>query len=152
MIAPSRMRSIVASLLLVLALPGLLLPAGIVWHFCRCAPRATTPARSCCHPATAPAVEPESTCCRGGARPDSPHDGVPHARAHACGCVWLALPDLQQDRVLPDVAVPQPLATAPAIATIAWLAPREVAPAHVWRRADIYHPPPDAHRNLPLRS
>lgn len=154
------MRSFLALLMLLLALPGLLLPAGTLWHLCGCAavertvpsccakaaattPRETAPVRSCCAAkAKAPASKP------GGHAEDG--DETPHFAADDCGCEWIPLADDQPVRNTPKpppvlLALPPQPAFEPALAA----ASRQRAQAWVVRASRP--PPPDEQRSLPLR-
>lgn len=133
----------VAALLLLLLTPGLLLPAGLWLHVCRCAPLAAQ--RSCCH-AEAPATP---TCCHRG---DAPVDGDPSVRSDDCGCSWLPLPDRGHDETQPDLALPQPPAALPAL-TLAMVPPPALATGPLPRPFVPLRgpPPPGTDRNLPLR-
>ena len=136
-------------LLLLLALPGLLLPAGAWLHVCGCAaPMAATPS-ACCAPADAAPEAAERTCCRAHGQPQR----APRAADDDCRCEWIPLPDLGDEPSTPPTA-PHEFAP-PAIAPVAALAfPRDVAlPAdRRWSpRLQRPPPPPFACRNLPLR-
>jgi hypothetical protein len=152
------MRAFLASLLLVLSLPGLVLPAGVQWHVCRCASIpglvGEAPTASCCTPDDAPAP---AACCRhAGPRPAddrSPGDGDERdgvARG-VCGCTWVELGEDRPEPALPDhVPAPAlPPAAPAALHPFALAPPRGQAPtAPSFRHRP---PPPDSHRNLPLR-
>lgn len=139
-----RMRHVAVLLLLLLG-PGLLLPAGLRLHVCRC-PAAPVPAPSCCH---APAAAATPSCCqRTPTRPDS----TPTAGVDDCGCQWLPLPERRGDADQPDLGLPQAAPALPA---------RAIAPAPSFplvatttvsaTNAPRAPPPPGRHRNLPLR-
>jgi hypothetical protein len=154
------MRSFLALLMLLLALPGLLLPTGALWHLCGCAaiertlpsccakaaaaaPREAAPVRSCCaKPAKA------STAAPAGGAEDG--DETPHFRADDCGCEWIPLADDQPVRQTPKpppvlLALPPQPAFEPAqLAT----APSRV---QAWVVRASRPPPPDEQRSLPLR-
>jgi hypothetical protein len=156
------MRSFFALLTLLLALPGLLLPVGALWHLCGCAaiertvptccaaataPREAAPVRSCCaSKAKTPAERPiERPIERSGER-----DETPQFRADDCGCEWIPLADDQPVRNTPEpppilLALPPQPAFEPA--RIA------AAPSRVqaWVVRASRPPPPDEQRSLPLR-
>ena len=154
------MRSLVASLLLVLALPGLLLPAGALWHLCGCAAIEPT-APSCCAKRASPPLRdaaPVRSCCATKAKTpaDAPGgsaeagDETPHFAADDCGCEWIPLADDQPVRNAPEpppvvMALPPQPAFEPAMAV--------AAPARVqaWLVRASRPPPPDEQRSLPLR-
>lgn len=137
-----------AGLLLLLVLPGLLVPAGAWWHVCRCVvPMQAQPA-ACCAPATDATSTP--SCCGSAAKPTP---ALPTLADDDCRCEWLSLPELGDD----FAAAPAP-AAAPALAAplrcLAVVAPATTVPprAFAWA-ARHQRPPPDpfAARNLPLR-
>lgn len=136
-------------LLLLLALPGLLLPAGAWLHVCGCAaPMAATPS-ACCAPADAAPEAAERTCCSAHGQPQR----APRAADDDCRCEWIPLPDLGDEPSTPPTAPNAHalliIASSPRIA----VAPDFVPPAHRrWSpRLQRPPPPPFACRNLPLR-
>jgi hypothetical protein len=158
MMPPFVMR-LVVWLLLVLVLPGLSVPAGTLWHVCRCAKVAAPSAPSCCshHAASAndaPDDERASSCCRHAAprdRADDRREGDPPTASAACGCIWVALGEDRPDPTPPQTPAPLLLP----VAGFEVLLPRPhaapAAPARAWSSTRIRPPPPDHARNLPLR-
>jgi hypothetical protein len=142
------MRALVATLLLLL-LPGLLLPAGLLLHVCRCAPPPTAAnAPSCCSH-EAPAAPAERACCSSSTADRGSGDERPTLRSDDCGCVWVTITDDQPDPTRPEptlFAVPAALpgASSPLPAT----SPRAHSSHHV---GAAIRPPPDHQRSLPLR-
>ena len=152
------MRSFATLLVLLLALPGLLLPAGFLWRICHCAvananTAAATPSEtaSCCaaHPVATPTTPP-STCCRHcGLYEQRSDHGAVQVMSRTCKCVWVKVPDHQPKPVLPqhvpspDVAA-QP-ATSPGVVPVLADTGRRLP------RCEVARPPPrDQHRNHPL--
>lgn len=137
-----------ALLLLLLVLPGLLLPAGARWHVCGCAVPMSAQPSACCAPAAATPDAPPS-CCAG-----KPARGAPPAlAANDCRCEWRALPDLGDDGPATpptaDAAPAAPVALQFAVAPLAIAAPPI---ARAWSPRHQRPPPhPFAARNLPLR-
>lgn len=140
-------------LLLLLALPGLLLPAGTAWHRCGCAELLVERSSCCAHtaPREAPQRQPAGACCARG--DDQERSPAPVLRADRCGCEWLPLAAEQ-----PTPAPPEPLTPPPSpplcCATPFELPPLRTAPAHQQPdrgAATTRPPPPDRHRTLPLR-
>ena len=138
------MRSVVIACLLLL-LPSLLLPAGLLLHVCRCDVPMSRPAgHSCCTEAN-DADEATPSCCRGERSPDAP----PSIAADDCECTWVALTDDQPEPTRPEPALsalPEGAAIAPAM----WQLPdgdRELVAVH----AAHSRPPPGRQRSLPLR-
>jgi len=139
-------------LLLLLALPGLLLPAGAAWHHCGCGERA--PQRpSCCsdvakHPVATQTVR---ACCRKA--PDAERAPLPVHTDERCGCDWLPLAD---DRPAPRP--PEPL-TPPTTEPLALASPFELPALRTFPASRLPNrgagttrpPPPDRQRTLPLR-
>lgn len=161
------MRSVPSLLLLLLMLPGLLLPAGALWHLCGCAEPMPARTRSCCASAdamatataTAKRTPPPSArvCCQGKVAPtpsdENRDDGdePPRASADDCACRWLPLGD-DRPAPAPPGAGPQ-LALAPLPARFPLSLPitdRIPPPDHRWSVAAT-RPPPDHERSLPLR-
>lgn len=137
-----------ALLLLLLVLPGLLLPAGALWHVCGCAvPMSTSPA-ACCAPASVDEAATPS-CCAG----PPAHSDVPALAADDCRCEWHALPDLGDDGpAAPPTADTTPAAPAAQRLAVAPLASAAPPIARVWSPRHQRPPPhPFAARNLPLR-
>ncbi len=137
-----------AAFLLLLLLPGLILPAGMLLHVCRCAPRASAETRSCC----ATEKQPERpACCRAhrGERPRAPASDEPRFEAR-CGCTWVPMPEPRFEPFVPDLAT----IAAPARAShsvpivVDWT---HCPPPRAWPTADCRPPPPHRERNLPLR-
>ena len=152
------MRSLAPLLMLLLALPGLVLPAGFLWRVCRCAAAtagtaAATPdaPASCCaaHRIETPAPLP-STCCAHCCRAENHGDpGAVQVAHRGCKCVWLKVPDHQPKPVLPQQPPsPDLIALSPASPVVVQ------ALADAGRRLpgfEIARPPPrDHHRSLPL--
>jgi hypothetical protein len=148
------MRSFATLLVLLLCLPGLVLPAGFLLRICHCAAVAAatataTPACCAAHAVTSPATQP-STCCQhcrhGAVRSDN---GPVQVTPRSCKCVWLKVPDHQPKPVLPQQAPsPDVLALPPASAADV----QALADAgHRLPRFEVARPPPrDHHRNPPL--
>ncbi len=139
----------VTALLLLLMLPGLLLPAGVSLRVCLCPP-ATAGQPSCCGEAAAP-----RSCCGHGERsPAGDPDGDPE-RERTCGrgdcrCVWIQVPDDAQPTA-PVPALEFATAPPPVFAAVAHV-PAAAPPAHRrWPAADNRPPPPDRQPSLPLR-
>ncbi len=139
------MRSFATLLLLLLALPALVLPAGLWLHVCRCLTPVRDAALACCAVHSAPEAAP--TCC-GSRKPTD--DGSPLRVVPKCGCEWIALAD---DR--PDSSPPEPAAlptTTAATTVVAFVLRAEAMPPHpAWARTTS-RAPPGQQRNLPLRS
>jgi len=138
-----------ALLLLLLVLPGLLVPAGAWWHVCRCVVPMDAQPAACCAPA--PTAEAASSCCSSAAK--SNRLALPAVADDDCRCEWLALPDLGNDGAAAPPADPAPLA-APLLRRLAAVPSIALVPpaTNVWS-ARHQRPPPDpfAARNLPLR-
>jgi hypothetical protein len=151
------MRAVAATLLLLL-LPGLLLPAGLWWHVCRCEPLPTA-THACCGP-DAPADAGRAACCRhrrfvDAATPAPQPGSPPQAASDDCGCVWLEVPHSPQQPSPPEPAPPLPCALAVAGPARPWRLPAPTLQAQP--RAHLVAtsrppPPPHRQRNLPLRS
>jgi hypothetical protein len=138
-------------LLLLLLLPGLVLPAGMLLRICLCEPAVGSAVSGCCAPST---PEPaERACCSRGAGesserlPDEP--GSSARPAHACRCLWLQLGEEQPDPERPRTEnapsfalLPGPEGPAPAL-------PAELRVGRAVRER-IVRPPPDHQRTLPL--
>jgi hypothetical protein len=150
------MRSFVALLMLVLALPGLLLPAGALWHLCSCSAIERKEPSCCANRAAPPPREaaPVRSCCASKAKTpaESPAgcDDTPRVLADDCGCEWIPLADEQPVRNTPEPppvlwALPPQPAFAP---TLAAAAPTCV---QAWVVRASRPPPPDEQRSLPLR-
>jgi hypothetical protein len=143
-------------MLLLLMLPGLLLPAGASLQVCLCAWHGV-PANAGCRAEATAETAPATGCphCR-ARRPDAGDAGtVPGEQQQRltqrapCHCVVVDVPDdaLQVAPEAPQHASPAPLAAPlPAVAALplAVAAPRHWPPAHD-------RPPPGHQRNLPLR-
>lgn len=150
------MRSFLALLMLLLALPGLLLPAGALWHLCGCAAvERTVP--SCCAKAGATTprqAAPVRSCCatKAKAPAESPSEGdeTPHVRADDCGCKWIPLADDQPVRNTPEPP-PVLLALPPQPAFTPTLAVATPSRVQAWVVRASRPPPPDERRSLPLR-
>jgi hypothetical protein len=148
------MRSFATLLVLLLCLPGLVLPAGFLLRICHCAAVASNTAAAipaCCaaHAVATPAIR-SSTCCQHCCRAKERSDhGAVHLASRACKCVWVKVPDHQPKPVLPQQAPsPDVIALPPASAAV-------VPPlAGAGRRLpsfEVARPPPrDHHRNHPL--
>lgn len=144
-----------AALALLLMLPGLLLPAGLLLRICKCAESmlgVPPAAMSCCAKAKQPAQPATPSCCQQHDRRErapAGDDAIDTLDAVPCKCIWVKLTDRQPD------PVPLPPALdfdfhAPLVASLA------VSPQHAegqplrWLAADNRPPPPDRERNLPL--
>jgi hypothetical protein len=103
-------------ILVLLLLPGWLLPSGLRVPLCGCL---FAPAeRSCCAP-----VEPAHGCCAADAEDSAPADDAPSVeREPACACS-VAVPDLDGSATtpatLPAFAIPPPALPRVEVATIA---------------------------------
>ena len=147
------MRPFVALLLLVLSLPGLVLPAGLWWHVCRCTRpmRAPEPAATCCAGHTAPTNT--KSCCEPAMDDGDERRGEPEGeRARAkCGCEWIAVADHRPETLPTD----PPLAFVPLPHRIVVRLDFDPQPPTRLRLvavdANNRAPPPDHARNLPLR-
>lgn len=138
-----------AVLLLLLVLPGLLVPAGAWWHVCRCVvPMQAQPA-ACCAPVLA--AESAPSCCGNAVKPTQAT--LPALADDDCRCEWLSLPDLGDDFAAAPAPADAPT-LAPPLRRLAVVAPTAIAPlrACAWPPRH-QRPPPDpfAARNLPLR-
>jgi len=137
-----------ALLLLLLVLPGLLVPAGARWHVCGCAVPMSAQPTACCAPSSADEASTPSCCASAPARSEAPALAV-----HECRCEWRALPDLGDDgpTATPpaDAAPAAPPELRLAIVPLAIVAPPAL---RVWSAHQQRPPPhPFAARNLPLR-
>lgn len=144
------------TLLLLLVLPGLLLPVGLVLSLCRCAS-----SRSPCQvsqsddgaAARNDACCAATQCCPCGEAKADPGDGAGGTtmRAHQyCKCPVLRGPDHKTEATAPDRSgdpIEQPIAFAPEAQQREPLAPRVVFRGEA---AELSRPPPDHARNLPL--
>lgn len=141
-----------AAFLLLLVLPGLLLPAGMLLHVCRCEALVERTVRSCCQHETNTAAA--RTCCHHRPATPSPRsgEGLPRASQDDCGCEWLPLPDAGQDPLRPAAGFALPDATPLPAGTVV-ACPSAAAPAVRPHRPAACRPPPppDRERNLPLR-
>lgn len=137
-----------ATLLLLLCLPGLVLPAGLRLRWCLCASVVVTNGgpRSCCKPAAEATTPP---CCRHHERtPGGQDERLPVASDGRCGCTWLQVPEHKPEPAPPDVATSPFLDLPPLLVAFVPPAP---SPSHrVVPDAIAYHPPPGHARNLPL--
>ena len=152
--ARSSMRSKASLLLLLLlALPGLLLPAGTVWHRCGCAQLLVERSGCCAHATPRATCErpPARACCKAGN--DLERSPTPTLQADRCGCSWLPL---AEDQPTPTPPESLPLPPSPLLACAAAF---ELPPLRAPRAnrlpergaATTRPPPPDHHRTLPLR-
>ncbi|HZN41131.1 MAG TPA: hypothetical protein VFD82_20155 [Planctomycetota bacterium] len=154
------MRSLATLLVLLLALPGLVLPAGFLWRICRCAAAASTAAATpsaasatacCCaaHQAVTPAPLPSTCCdhcCRGEKRSDH---GAVLVTPRSCKCVWVKVPDHQPKPLLPQQPPSSDVIALPP--TSAGVVPVLADTGRRLQRFEVARPPPrDHHRNLPL--
>ncbi|MBK9387516.1 MAG: hypothetical protein IPN34_22105 [Planctomycetes bacterium] len=146
------MRSLRLTLLLLLLLPGLLLPAGALLRICLCDhPAAGLGASSCCAPASAE-LAPRSACCataEASSEPSPQDPGIRAARGADCRCVLLQVeeepPESERPREesAPVLALlPEPRVELRELASL--LRVRSFAPHRELR------PPPDHQRTLPL--
>ncbi len=143
----SRMR-LVPALLLLLLLPGLLVPAGIALRWCRCEhPMTASRTASCCAAKPAPV---KACCARRNTRPTDGSDEGAVARVEQgkCRCVWIKAPDDRPDPTPPPDADPVAL-PAPLVAAIPSPAPPASAPCDLAVTAAC-RAPPDRARCLPL--
>ena len=99
-------------LLLLMMLPGLVLPAGVIMRICKCTSMASAERaaiHSCCAEVT-PEPEPTASCCGNDHRrmpgPDTTAfkkgDGT-SLRAFACKCQWVKVTDQQPDSTPPQL-------------------------------------------------
>lgn len=145
--------------LLLLTLPGLLLPAGLLLHVCRCEALAARATATCCQPDTSAAASAERSqqdCCRRSpVAPAAPREagdaGVPTNGADPCACVWVPAPETRQDQAPPDqpVAAPELGVLRAPLELLVW--PASPPARNVLAAAVRAPPPPDHARNLPLR-
>ncbi|MEO6596145.1 MAG: hypothetical protein ABIP94_15465 [Planctomycetota bacterium] len=152
----------IAVLLLLLALPGLLLPAGFVLRVCRCtrAPVATlgageAQAAGCCTNIDAANHRGSHTtgaCCQHSCCDSSSRDldDAGQTCRAVCGCVRLVAPTDQ-----PQPTPPEKTSTlrpkVPLVIAAVTIPPLvDLDYEHRWRAADNRPPPPDRQRNLPL--
>jgi hypothetical protein len=139
---------VAAALLLLLLLPGLLVPAGMLLHVCRCEPARRSTERSCCR-----ADQPErAACCHrhDPAPADAPTPDGERLEPR-CGCTWLPLPVQRFESTTPELPSALPAsAIQPGgeIDQIAWSTPTT---GYHWPTADGRPPPPHRERSLPLR-
>ncbi|HEU4419933.1 MAG TPA: hypothetical protein VFT55_13455 [Planctomycetota bacterium] len=148
--------------MLLLALPGLVLPAGFLWRICRCAvananTAAATPGQadgataSCCaaHPVATTTVPP-STCCQHCCLYEHRSDhGAVQVTSRSCKCVWVKVPDHQPKPVLPQ-QVPDPDVADLPLASATVVPPLADTGCRL-PRFEVARPPPrDHHRNHPL--
>jgi hypothetical protein len=144
-----------SALALLLMLPGLLLPAGLLLRICKCAESmlATQPATmSCCakhQPTAQPAVP--SCCQQHDRRERAPagDDGATRIGAVACKCIWVKVTEHEPD------PVPLPLGLAfdfqaPLVESLAVPPQHDEGQPLRWLAADNRPPPPDRERTLPL--
>lgn len=147
---------VLPALLLLLVLPGLLLPAGFVLHVCLCAVAAAGPADApqadCCGATRAQGARAHAgTCCHrisGGA----PADDAPGPRASRddCSCLWIQAPE-HKPAPAPLGQAPDPRLDAPLVGwAIAVPGLADGGDLLAWPCAESRPPPPDRHRNLPL--
>src|SRR5262245_36622563 len=103
------MRSFATLLVLLLALPGLVLPAGFLLPICRRAAAAAstaaaTPACCAAHARATPATR-SSTCCQHRCpREERGDHGPVQVTSRSCKCVLVKVPDHQPKPVLPQQA------------------------------------------------
>lgn len=151
-------------LLLLMMLPGLVLPAGVLMRICKCASMASAEhaaVHSCCanHSCCAmvtPEHQPTAGCCgndhRGMPGLDTPAfnkgDGA-SLRAVACKCQWVQITDQQPDSTTPQFSFPFG-GVPPPIATAVLLPSLDCDALIPWPAAETRPPPPDHARNLPL--
>ncbi|MFY9345021.1 MAG: hypothetical protein WAT39_21200 [Planctomycetota bacterium] len=141
------------TLLLLLVLPGLLLPAGFVLSLCPCAERAEPTAESCCGPSSC-------GCCVATTQAnDNPDDDAVGQTAGAhqdCLCPVLRGPDRKTAAVAPDRGGdpgrcedpgPDPIVLPPEWPHCEPLTPGATQYGEAAERSP---PPPDRARNLPL--
>jgi len=156
---PGRLPSMrtLSALLLLLVLPGLLLPAGFVLHVCRCARAAdgtaAAPTRSCCaaHAATNPPAEATSCCARAraGKSVDAALRGS-HASRDDCACLWIKAPEHKPAPAPLGKGLDARFEALPVGSPTAVLMLADGGHRCRWHRAESRPPPPDRHRNLPL--
>lgn len=148
------MRSL-SILLLLLMLPGLLLPGGAVFDFCECllaAPPATAvataPIAGSIAGPIAGSIAGSVCCCPSGARDDDAGNAACPACCEHCTCASVSVPDDAPDPLPPPPPPGFDLAP-PTVAPITFVWP----PATTLRlRPELatVRPPPDQQRNLPL--
>ena len=128
-------------LLLLMLLPGLVLPAGAAFDLCRCAQPPEATGVACCEPATAP------TCRCGTGSAIEQGEAISDGCCEHCTCRTVEVPDDPFDPWLaprdadPELAPPD---AAPISRTSITTAPRLVV-----NQARV-RPPPDRERSLPL--
>ena len=150
------MRSVATLLMLLLALPGLVLPAGFLLRICRCDRVTASPDAAatpgCCgaqQKAQASLPRPccQHSCCRTSDRSD---DGAVQVAPVCCKCVFVKVPEHQPEPSLPQHASSTDVLALPT-STVAAI-PALGDPGRALRRFAVTHPPPrNHHRNLPLR-
>ena len=142
------MRTLVATLLLLL-LPGLLLPAGLLLHVCRCAPPPTAATAASCCSHEAAAAPTERACCSSSTAERGSDDDRPALRSDDCGCLWVTITDDQPDPTRPEPApFAVPVALPGANSPLPASSPRTSRSQHV---VTATRPPPGHQRSLPLR-
>lgn len=136
-----------SALLLLLVLPGLLLPAGVALRVCLCA-WTTAEAPSCC---AAHAQVAQPACCHHHEPAPAPDPGGERADARGdCHCLWIKAPDDRQPPApLPAIAVH--IAPPPLVGGITIAPPFVRHELHTCPAPRSRPPPPDHQRNLPLR-
>ena len=154
MMAPLPPMRFLTALALLLMLPGLLLPAGLLLRICKCAESmlgAPPAAMSCCAKAKQPAQPATPSCCQQHDRRERAPagDDAIDTIAVPCKCIWVKMTDREPD------PVPLPLALdfdfhAPLVAGLTVLPQHDEGQPLRWLAAENRPPPPDRERNLPL--
>lgn len=150
------MRFLRLPLLLLLFLPGLVLPAGLLLRICLCEHEGGRAGANCCAPAAPEA--PRRSCC-GGAREldsagtedsgsdDAPADGA--LRADTCRCLLVQIEEELPDAERPRAELEFALASSPAAERAPSVPAVEPSRQRVAPRP-LVRPPPDHQRTLPL--
>jgi len=132
------------TLLLLLVLPGLLLPAGFLLRLCPCVKTGAAQA-TCCGPSSC-------DCCaaKGKANDDGDARGEVAGQHRDCKCPVLRGPNRKTEAIAPERngdPGPQPIALLPEARPLARLTWGVAARRDIAGRSP---PPPDRARNLPL--
>jgi hypothetical protein len=152
------MRPLAASLLLLL-LPGLLLPAGAVLRVCLCAWHGVPAGAGCRAAQDGPKVAPDAArqagCakCRAHARMDAATPTAQPIEHTSCHCVIVDGPDEPMQGTSPPAGPPLRAPSAAVMPALVLPAPYADGAdgARTWPPAHDRPPPPHRQRNLPLR-
>ncbi|MBL8901561.1 MAG: hypothetical protein JNM84_28295 [Planctomycetes bacterium] len=150
------MRFLRLPLLLLLFLPGLVLPAGLLLRICLCEHEGGRAGANCCAPAAPEA--PGRSCCSGARElasadteeagsDDAPADGA--LRADTCRCLLLQIEEELPDAERPRAELEFALAPSSAAERAAPF-PAVEPPRRRGSPRPLVRPPPDHQRTLPL--